>query len=387
MRHASLAELCVHYVQNTAASVAARDAAMDQLFQSLASIDPDIQTPDYYHDSQTDGERCMSPTESIASTGFIGVKTKPHSRSLPSLKNLNAHEEALSCTFTVGENSAKMGARSRSLTERAALGVDLTGTKSASRSHSEKLLKNRLVLLPGAAAAKRFEKKGMIKSSRRRTPSFSRLAKFNVFGGQSAKRKPVEEEEPVVKDNVPCVVESHCGARNVVAAASDRKRSSSSLLDFKVPSMSSILQDIGPMLTAFQFAKEPATDQLSSSTSDNTQDSDKLMDTQLSRQKEEEDENRQYNNNARCNSHTTLQPEFQNSKVNRSSDITIYIDDKLEVYGPNKQKAPSFEEVRDKCLHGSSNKIAKGKAFSPVGHLETSCKDRAVGDHIKQTIS
>lgn len=395
MRHASQAELCVHYVQNTAASVAARDAAMEQLFQSLASIDPDIQTPDY-NDSRTDGERCMSPTDSIASTCFIGAKTKPHSRSLPSLKNLSAHEEALSCTYTgrvFGENSGKLGTRSRSLTERAALGVDLTGTKTATRSHSEKLLKNRLVLLP-AAAAKCLEKKGRNKSSGRHTPSFSRLVKFGVFGGPSTKRKPVEEEEErVEKENVSCVVESHSGAKTV-DAASARRRSSSSLLDFKVPSMSSILQDIGPMLTAFQCANEAATDHLSvhsssPSPSDNTQNSDKPMYNQLSGKKEEQeddDDNRQYNN-GRCNSHTTLQPEIQNSKINRNSDITIYIDDRLEVRGPNKQKVPSFEEVRSNYLHGSSSKTTNGIAFSSVGHLETSCKERPVGDHIKQTIS
>lgn len=364
---------------------------MEQLFQSLASIDPDIQTPDYYYDSRADGERCMSPTESIASTGFMGAKTKPHSRSLPSLKTLNAHEEALGCTFTgrvFGENSGKLGALSRSLTERAALGVDPTGTKPASRSHSEKLLKNRLVLLP-VAAARRFEKKGKNKSRRRRTPSFSRLAKFSIFGSQSTKRKPVEEDS-AEKENVPCVVESQSGAGNVPAAASDRKRSSNCLLDFKVPSMSSILEDIGPMLTAFQYASEPATDQLSThsgSPSDNTQNSDKLMDNQLLGQKEDKDEeNRQYNN-GRCNSHKSLQPEIQNSKITRYSDITIDIDDKLKLCGPNKQKVPSFEDVCNKYPHGSSNTITKCIAFSSVGHLETSCKDRAAGDHIKQTIS
>lgn len=388
VRHASQAELCVHYVQNTAASVAARDAAMEQLFQSLASIDPDIQTPDY-NDSPTDGERCMSPTDSIASTGFIGTKTKPHSRSLPSLKNLCAHEEALSCTLTgrvFGANSGKLGARSRSLTERAALGVDLTGTKSATRSHSEKLLKNRLVLLP-AAAAKCFEKKGRNKSIGRHTPSFSRLVKFGVFGGPSTKRKSE-------KESVPCVVESHGGARTVAAAAApDRRRSSTSLLDFKVPSMSSIMQDIGPMLTAFQCANEPATDQLSvqsgsPSPGDNTQNSDKPMYSHSGKNEEEEDDDNGQYNNGRCNSHITLQPEIQNSKINRNSDTTIYIDDKLEASGPNKQKVPSFEEVRNNYyLHGSSSKTTKGVVFSSVGHLETSCKERAVGDHIKQTIS
>lgn len=404
VKHASQTELAVHYVQNTPASAAARDAAMEQLFQSLASIDPDVQTKeDYCQMTCAADDRCLSPTESIASVDFGGGNGKACSRSMPSLKNLNAHEEALNCTVTsiLHENSGKFKGRSRSFTERAALGVDVVSrTKLASRSHSEKL-KNR-VLLP--TAGKRFEKKTNKSANRRSAPSFFRLAKFGLLRTQSKRQKALDAEADVGV-RAPCIAPT-LEATDVVC--SDSRRDSSSLLDFEMPNVSPIFQDIGPMLTALHdhhhHHQSRGASQLSVHSNSNAQlgnnnNNDNGMRTSQTSMQSARDNNRQQqpgkSNNRGSNSRVSLQSGYlRNGRTHHSSDVTIYVDAVSEVdTAPGDQKVPSLEEVRDENLRRSHQKPRNSaiesarKAFSSLGHLQTSCKDVSVGNHNKQTIS
>lgn len=416
VKHASQTELAVHYVQNTPASAAARDAAMEQLFQSLASIDPDVQTKDYcpMNCSAAD-DRCLSPTESIASVDFGGSgKGKACSRSMPSLKNLNAHEEALNCTVAAGllhhENSGRFKGRSRSFTERAALGVDAVGrAKVASRSHSEKL-KNR-VLLPTAAAGKRFEKKKSNKANRRSAPSFFRLAKFGLLRTQSKRQKAADAETEDAGAQLPCVSQPSEAA---VAVCFDSKPDSNSLLDFEMPNVSPIFNDIGPMLTALHHhhhhhhpnhhRHQSRTSQLSVHSSSNTQlgnnnDNDMRTSHTSMQSATDSSSNRPElcgdNNNRANHSRVSLQSGYiQNGKAHRSSDLTIYVDAVSEVDAPGGQKVPGLEEVRDENLLcrsrqklGNSAIETARKSFSSVGHLHASCKDVSFDNHNKQTIS
>lgn len=379
---------------------------MEQLFQSLASIDPDVQTSKDYcpMNCSSADDRCLSPTESIASVDFggSGGKGKACSRSMPSLKNLNAHEEALSCSIVAGalhENSGRFKGRSRSFTERAALGVDaaMGRAKMASRSHSEKL-KNR-VLLP--TAGKRFEKKSN-KANRRSAPSFFRLAKFGLLRTQSKRQKAADAGAEDAAAQLPCILQPLDATD---AVCSDSKRDSNSLLDFEMPNVSPIFNDIGPMLTALHHHhhRHPThhhsrTSQLSVHSSSNAQlgnnNNNNDNDMRNSRTSMQSATDSRDSNNRGNHSRVSLQSGYiQNGKAHHSSDVTIYVDAVSEVDAPGGQKVPSLEEVRDENLRRSHQKPANStidsarKSFSSAGQLHTSCKDASFDNHNKQTLS
>lgn len=260
VKHASQTELAVHYVQNTPASAAARDLVMGQLFESLASMDAD--GPNDFQIAYSSDDQCLSPTESIGCE-LVDGKNRMYSRSMPSLKNLNAHEEALNCHFSFTPSDiagGKRKGRSRSFTEKtvSGVGIEAARNKSALRSHSEKL-KNRLAVL---TPRKRFEKK-KDKSNR---SSFSRFAKFNILRGQSSKQKAVNAREQqhdqtiTAEQTTPLTrIPSELDVSVVVVAADNNgdleraKCYSTSLSDFEMPNVSPILHEMKPMFAALQM--------------------------------------------------------------------------------------------------------------------------------------
>lgn len=266
VKHASQTELSVHYVQNTPASAAARDLVIEQLFESLASMDGDGHND--FQIAYSSDDQYLSPSESIGDE-LVGGKNRMYSRSMPSLKNLNAHEEALNCNFSFVPSDVTVGkrkGRSRSFTEKTVSGVGIEATrgKNPLRSHSEKA-KNRLAVVSLLTPGKRFEKK-KDKSNRRSTPSFSRFAKFNILRGQSSKQKAtnardqqtIANDKTIAAELTPLTQITSESDGNVVISADNgdlarAKCYSTSLSDFELPNVSPILHEMKPMLAAIQM--------------------------------------------------------------------------------------------------------------------------------------
>lgn len=275
VKHASQSELAVRYVQNTSES-AQHDSALEQFFESLHdSAGPRHNRNDFESGFSSDDENDrprVSPSGSIIIVSdAVAEKSRTQSRSMPSLKNFSAHEEALGYNFVVNNRPSssfvpgKFKGRSRSFTERAFSRVDAAivnkdPIRDRQKSHSEKGRRSNIVsMLMARKGSERNKAKrasaaaaAAPQNGNASTPLFKNLVKINFLKNRDSRKNKADAKEQTKMMSKEPTIEME-RIVTIITAPSDPNlaRCSENFSDFKLPSTSPILEDLSLMLAAF----------------------------------------------------------------------------------------------------------------------------------------